>query len=77
MPWVSDIPIHALQTNSLGFDAEAEEFPFSWDLGMEVASLTVSNTLLLKGLTFLPHQGLVGGGHHVTAPGTRVFWDWF
>lgn len=24
-----------------GFDAEAEEFPFSWDLGMEVASLTV------------------------------------
>lgn len=66
---------HSLVDRQPGSDAEAEEFPFSWDLGMGVASMPRSDTLLLKGLTFPPQQAW--GGHHVTAPGTRVFWDSF
>ena len=44
------------------FDAEAEEFPFSWDPGGVgvVASLPVSGILLLKGLTCQPHQAWRG-----------------
>ena len=56
------------------FDAEAEEFPFSWDLGCVcggVASLPVSDTLLLKGLTCQPHQAWQGGGGGAPCDSTR------
>lgn len=36
---------HSLVDRQLGSDAEAEEFPFSWDLGMGVASMPRSDTL--------------------------------
>lgn len=45
MPWVLATPTRCIVDQQPGSDAEAEEFPFSLDLGMGVASLAVSDTL--------------------------------
>lgn len=62
VPWVSITPVPALWTNSRTLTLKQKNFHSAgtWGVCGGVASLPVSDTLLLKGLTCQPHQAWRG-----------------